>query len=90
MRQQEAADREELLAQAEMGRQIKSEMDEEAAVMGHINRSRRYLNDMYEQGSSILVNMASNRERIKVGSGCVGCVGQVVLAGAGVIAGKLQ
>jgi hypothetical protein len=66
MRQQEAADRDELLAQAEMGRQIKNEMDEEAAVMGHINRSRRYLNDMFEQGSSILVNMSSNRERIKV------------------------
>lgn len=66
MRQQEAADRDELLQQAEMGRQIKNEMDEEAAVMGHINRSRRYLNDMFEQGSSILVNMSSNRERIKV------------------------
>lgn len=65
-RQQEAADRDELLAQAELGRQFKDAMDEEAAVMGHINRSRRYLNDMYEQGSSILVNMAGNRERIKV------------------------
>lgn len=49
-----------------MGRQIKNEMDEEAAVAGHINRSRRYLNDMFEQGGSILVNMAGNRERIKV------------------------
>ena len=66
MRQQEAADREELLAQAELGRQIKDQMDEEAAVMGHINRSRRYLNDMYEQGTSILANMATNRDRIKV------------------------
>jgi Golgi SNAP receptor complex protein 2 len=82
MRQQEAADREELLAQAELGRQIKNEMDEEAAVMGHINRSRRYLNDMFEQGSSILVNMAGNRERLKVGKDlggghllqlCAGC-----------------
>lgn len=65
-RQQEAADRDELLAQAELGRKIKNEMDEEAAVMGHINRSRRYLTDMFEQGSSILANMASNRDRIKV------------------------
>lgn len=75
MRQQEAADREELLAQAELGRQMKSEMDEEAAVMGHINRSRRYLNDMFEQGSSILVNMASNRERIKVCGAACGLAG---------------
>jgi hypothetical protein len=65
-RQQEAADRDELLQQAELGRQMKNEMDEEQAVMGHIGRSRRYLNDMFEQGGSILVGMAGNRERIKV------------------------
>jgi hypothetical protein len=65
-RQQEAADREELLARAALGRQAKSEMDEEAAVAGHVTRSRRYLADMFDQGSSILANMAGNRERIKV------------------------
>lgn len=65
-RQQEAADREELLARAELGRQIKSEMDEEAAVAGHVTRSRRYLNEMFDQGTNILANMAGNRERIKV------------------------
>eukprot|EP00878_Enallax_costatus_P020018 GHUV01021146.1.p3 GENE.GHUV01021146.1~~GHUV01021146.1.p3 ORF type:complete len:103 (+),score=19.48 GHUV01021146.1:823-1131(+) len=48
-----------------MGQKIKNEMDEEAAVMGHVTRSRRYLNDMYEQGTSILTNMSANRERIK-------------------------
>lgn len=67
MRQQDAADREELLSRAEMGRQIKNQMDEEAAIMGHVNRSKRYLSDMYEQGTSILSNMSQNRERIKVG-----------------------
>eukprot|EP00775_Hariotina_reticulata_P002134 gene2134-2453_t len=33
--------------------------------MGHVTRSRRYLSDMFEQGTSILANMAENRERIK-------------------------
>lgn len=69
VRQREAEDRAELLARAEMGQKIKDEMDEEAAVMGHVTRSRRYLNDMYEQGTSILTNMSGNRERIKVGEG---------------------
>jgi len=40
--------------------------------MGHINRSRRYISEMYEQGSSILANMATNRDRIKVGPGRAG------------------
>lgn len=66
-RQREAADREELLARAEMGRQIKDAMDEEAAVMGHVTRSRRMMSEMFEQGGSILANMSQNRERIKVG-----------------------
>ncbi|WIA22152.1 hypothetical protein OEZ85_004488 [Tetradesmus obliquus] len=64
-RQREAADREELLARAEMGRQIKDAMDEEAAVMGHVTRSRRMMSEMFEQGGSILANMSQNRERIK-------------------------
>jgi hypothetical protein len=42
-------------------------MDEEAAVAGTMGRSRRMLADMYDQGSSILANMAGNREVIKVG-----------------------
>lgn len=67
-RWREQQDREELLARAEKGRQIKSEMDEEAAVMGHVSRSKRYLQEMYDTGSSILSNMSSNRERIKVTS----------------------
>lgn len=66
LRQREAQDRAELMARAEMGQKIKNEMDEEAAVMGHVTRSRRYLNDMYEQGTSVLANMSDNRERLKV------------------------
>lgn len=65
-RRREAADREELMAAAEMGRRLKNEMDEEAAVAGHMLRSRRMLSDMFEQGSGILANMAGSRERIKV------------------------
>jgi hypothetical protein len=65
-RQREADDRAELLARAEVGRRIKDEMDEEAAVAGHVSRSRRYLSDMFEQGTAVLADMASNRERIKV------------------------
>jgi len=72
-RRREQAEREELMQAAEMGRRVKHEMDEEAAVAGHVTRSRRMLNDMFEQGSGILANMAGSRERIKVGG--VGGVG---------------
>ncbi len=68
----EHADRQELLERAEVGRRLKDEMDEEAAVMGHVNRSQRYLAEMFETGTSILTNMAGNRERIKVGGGTAG------------------
>ncbi|KAF6252308.1 Qb-snare protein, Bos1/Membrin family [Scenedesmus sp. NREL 46B-D3] len=64
-RQREAADREELMARAEVGRQVKHAMDEEAAVMGHVTRSRRMMAEMFEQGGSILASMSQNRERIK-------------------------
>lgn len=64
-RRREQQEREELLADAAMGRRIKGEMDEEAAVQGHVVRSRRMLNDMFEQGTGILASMAGSRERIK-------------------------
>ncbi len=54
------------MARAELGRQIKSEMDAEEAVAGHVQRSKRALNEMFDTGTSILANMAGNRERIKV------------------------
>jgi hypothetical protein len=88
-RQQEAADRDELLARAELGRAAKNEMDEEAAVAGHVGRSRRYLAEMYDQGGAILANMAGNRDRIKVraclGVSAVDCRGfqLLMLAAAG-------
>jgi hypothetical protein len=67
-RRREAADRQELMERAEMGRQIKSEMDEEAAVLGHISSSKRMLTEMFDTGTSILSSMGANRERIKVGA----------------------
>ncbi len=65
-RRREAAERDELIQSAELGRRIKSEMDEEAAVAGHVTRSRRMINEMFEQGSGVLASMAGSRERIKV------------------------
>ena len=35
--------------------------------MGSVARSKRYLEEMFESGTNILVNMAGNRERLKVG-----------------------
>lgn len=64
-RRREAAEREELMAAAEMGRRYKAEADEEAAVAGHMTRSRRMLADMFEQGTGVLTAMAGSRERIK-------------------------
>ncbi|KAI8474350.1 MAG: Qb-snare protein, Bos1/Membrin family [Monoraphidium minutum] len=64
-RRREQAEREELMAEAAVGRRYKDEMDEEAAVAGHVLRSRRALADMFEQGSGILAGMAGGRERIK-------------------------
>ncbi|KAG2446607.1 hypothetical protein HYH02_008592 [Chlamydomonas schloesseri] len=61
----EARDREELLGRADAGRRAKQEMDEEAQVMGSVARSKRYLEEMFESGTNILVNMAGNRERLK-------------------------
>ena len=65
-----------------MGRQMKDQMDEEAAVMGHMTRSKRYLSDMFEQGTSMLANMAENRERIKVRPGRSAVMGKSRNAGA--------
>ncbi|GBF98735.1 hypothetical protein Rsub_11284 [Raphidocelis subcapitata] len=65
LRRREAAERDELLSSAAVGRRLKGEMDEEAAVAGHVVRSRRALADMFEQGSGILAGMAGSRERIK-------------------------
>lgn len=64
-RRVEAAEREELMAAAEMGRRFKSEMDEELAVAGHVTRSRRLLHEMFDQGGAVLAGMAGSRERIK-------------------------
>jgi Golgi SNAP receptor complex protein 2 len=66
-RRREQAEREELMVDAERGRRYRDAEDEEAAVQGHVVRSRRMLNDMFEQGTGILAGMAGSRERIKVG-----------------------
>lgn len=35
-------------------------------MMGSVTRSKRALAEIFESGSNILVNMAGNRERLKV------------------------
>lgn len=65
-RRREKEEREELMASAALGRRYKDEMDEEAAVAGHIGRSRKMLGEMFDQGAGILAGMAGSRERIKV------------------------
>eukprot|EP00198_Chlamydomonas_reinhardtii_P004819 XP_001694155.1 Qb-SNARE protein, Bos1/Membrin family [Chlamydomonas reinhardtii] len=59
----EARDREDTINTTTTHRQ--QEMDEEAQVMGSVARSKRYLEEMFESGTNILVNMAGNRERLK-------------------------
>ncbi|GLC45554.1 hypothetical protein PLESTB_001205600 [Pleodorina starrii] len=61
----EQREREELLARGESGRRAKQEMDEEAQVAGSVQRSKRYLEEMFDAGTHILANMAGNRERLK-------------------------
>ena len=43
-------------------------MDEEAAITGHVTRSKQMLAGMFDQGTAILSGMAGNRQRIKVSS----------------------
>ncbi|KAG2483470.1 hypothetical protein HYH03_017653 [Edaphochlamys debaryana] len=61
----EQRDREELFVRGEAGRRAKQEMDEESQVQGSVQRSKRYLEEMFDAGSNILVSMAGNRERLK-------------------------
>ncbi|EFJ49694.1 Qb-SNARE, Bos1/Membrin family [Volvox carteri f. nagariensis] len=61
----EQRERDELLARGEVGRKIKQEMDEEAQMAGSVQRSKRYLEEMFDAGTNILANMAGNRERLK-------------------------
>ena len=61
----EQQDREELLSRADAGRRVKQEMDEEAQMAGSVARSKRAIEEIYEQGSNILVSMAGSRERLK-------------------------
>lgn len=61
----EQREREELLERADQGRRAKQEMDLEGQIQGHVHRSKRYLEEMYDQGAAILANMAGNRERLK-------------------------
>lgn len=62
----ERREREELLGAAEAGRRAQNEAEEEAYARGMMSRSKGMLEEMYEQGSAILVGMAGNRERLKV------------------------
>lgn len=64
-RRREQQDRQELLERADAGRLVKQQMDEEAAAMGSVERSKRYLEEIYETGTNVLTTMAGNRERLK-------------------------
>lgn len=61
----ERREREELFSRASEGLRAKREMDEESQAMSSIQRSKNYLEEIYESGTHILVNMAGNRERLK-------------------------
>eukprot|EP00955_Chlamydomonas_euryale_P114402 366277-Chlamydomonas_euryale.AAC.1 len=50
-------------------------MDAEAQMQGTVSRANRALGEMYETGTAILTNMASNRERLKV-SGAAAATGR--------------
>jgi hypothetical protein len=47
-------------------RLLQDEMEEEAAIMGHVSRSKQMLAGMFDQGTAILAGMSGNRQRIKV------------------------
>ena len=64
-RKVEQQEREELLSRADVGRRVKQEMDEEAQMSGSIARSKRAIEEIYEQGNNILVSMAGSRETLK-------------------------
>lgn len=61
----EQQEREELLSRADAGRRVKQEMDEEAQMAGSVQRSKRAIEEIYEQGNNILVSMAGSREKLK-------------------------
>jgi hypothetical protein len=65
------------------------EMDEEAAIMGSVQRSKRYLEEMFESGTNILAHMGGNRERLKVRRRAGDCRGLGPL-GLGVSAGQAR
>ena len=68
-RQVEEEERAELLARRTTGGPPgwrRAGLDEEAAVRGHVNTSKRVLEEAYQTGTAILGNMAGQRERLKV------------------------
>ena len=68
-RQVEADERAELLARRSTGGPPgwrRPGADEEAALQGHVNNSKRILEEAYQTGTAVLGNMAGQRERLKV------------------------
>ena len=68
-RQVEAEERAELLARRTTGGPPgwrRAGADEEAALKGHVNNSKRILEEAYQTGTAVLGNMAGQRERLKV------------------------
>ena len=73
-RQVEAEERAELLARRSTGGPLgwqRTGVDEEAALKGHVNNSKRILEEAYQTGTAVLGNVAGQRERLKVSGSMV-------------------
>lgn len=50
----------------ENGQVYRMDVDAEAQAMGHIERSKKAVEEMFEMGANVLTNMTGQRERLKV------------------------
>lgn len=63
----EEEQRRELLQRREENGQVyRMDVDAEAQAMGHIERSKKAVEEMFEMGANVLTNMTGQRERLKV------------------------
>eukprot|EP00884_Botryococcus_braunii_P011927 jgi/Botrbrau1/20735/Bobra.0058s0063.1 len=65
-KQVEEEQRRELLQhREENGHAYRMDVDAEAQAMGHVERSKKAVEEMFEMGANVLTNMAGQRERLK-------------------------
>lgn len=64
-RQVEDAERRELLQRDVDGRPMHAQMEDDARAQGHVQNSRRLVEEMLDNGATMLVNMSGQRERLK-------------------------